>query len=380
MKILYLSSGATIHDEQFLNKFGTSRHEFCFASMHRHLRPMPEGIPYHYLGGDDRSIPGTAGRAFLAARMLSRLRTLVRRWRPDLIHAGPVNTAAPLAVALGFRPLLLMPWGSDVLVFPGKSLTTRLIVRHTLRQAALITCDARIVRDRIVQLASYPAEKIVIFPWGIDLERFQPRATDRERVRAELGLGGGPVIFMNRTFRPIYGVEYFLRALPSLLARWPDAVVVLAGDGPSKDALISLASDLGLSARIKFVGVVDNALMPGLLNAADVYVSSSLSDGTSISLLEAMACGLPVVLSDLPSNREWVDGGQNGLLVAPRDSQGLADAISRLLDDPSLRQAMGRRNVEITRERADWDRNYAQLEGMFDRIGPRARRGVLVGS
>lgn len=377
MRILYFSSGASLHDEQFLQKFSTSQYNFCFASMHHHPRPVPGGIPYHYLGGDDRPLPGQLGRAFAALNVAKRLRALIRSWKPDLIHTGPVNTAGALAAAIGFRPLLLMPWGSDVLLVPRKSLAGRLLVRHTLKQAILITCDARVVRDRIVELASYPPERIVIIPWGVDLARFHPSPTSRLAMRAELGLRDGPVIVMNRTFKPVYGVEYFLRGLPRLLTRFPDTSIVLAGDGPLKERLTAVARDLGLSAQIKFIGVVENSRMPKLLNAADVYVSSSLSDGTSISLLEAMACGLPVVVTDLPANREWVDHGRNGLIVPARDSDNLTDAIAQLLENPTLAQTMGQRNIEISRERADWDRNYERLEDMFESINAGVRHGVL---
>lgn len=377
MRILYFSSGTSIHDDQFLKKFSASRHRFCFASMHHHRQSVPAEIPYQYLGGDDRQLPGQAGRALAAVQMLRRLRALVRTWKPDLIHAGPVNTAGPLAVATGFRPLLLMPWGTDVLIVPNKSLPGRMIVRHTLRQAALITCDARVVRDRVVELAGYPAEKIVIFPWGIDLERFQPCESERQAARAEVGVAEGPVVLMNRSFKPIYGIEFFLRAIPRLLAKIPKVSVIIAGDGPLRASLVTLADELGVSSRTRFIGAVDNSRMPRLLHAADVYVSSSLSDGTSISLLEAMACGLPVVVSDLPANREWVETGRNGVLVSPGDSETLADAIERVLADPTLGRTMGQRNLEVARERANWNRNYEKLEEMFDTIGDRLHQGAL---
>jgi len=377
LRILYFSSGSSVHDDQFLKKFSTSRHTFCFASMHVHPLSVPAGIPYHYLGGDERRLPGQAGRALAAVQMFRRVRDLVRTWKPDLIHAGPANTAGAIAAAIGFRPLLLMPWGTDILIVPRQSLFGRLIVRRTINRADLITCDARVVRDRIVELTGYPPDKIVVFPWGIDLERFEPRESARQTARAALGLTEGPVILMNRAHKPVYGIEFFLRALPRVLARVPEATAVIAGDGPLRESLISLARELGLSSRARFVGAVDNPSMPSLLHASNVYVSSSLSDGTSVSLLEAMACGLPVVVSDLPSNREWVEPERGGLLVPPRDVDSLADAMVRVLTDHELSRAMGRRNLEIARERADWNRNYAMLEEMYDTLGSRLQQGAL---
>ncbi len=124
----------------------------------------------------------------------------------------------------------------------------------------------------------------------------------------------------------------------------------------------------GLEGVVRFVGAVAPEQMPAWLRAADVYVSNSWSDGASLSLLEAMACGLPAVVTDVPALLEWVSDGVNGLVVRRGDSLGLADAILRLLADEPLRRRMGQQNAAIAAARADWTANFQRLEAIYQQL------------
>ena len=170
---------------------------------------------------------------------------------------------------------------------------------------------------------------------------------------------------MNRSFAPVYGIEYFLRSLTKVAKAVPDARVLLIGSGPLETTFRALVKELGIENMVKFLGFVANEELPAYLNAADLYVSSSLSDGTSVSLLEAMACGLPVVVTDVPSILEWVENGINGLVCPRRDSDSLAKAIITLLRDERTAAKMGKKNLEIAEQRADWNKNFKMLEKMY---------------
>jgi glycosyltransferase involved in cell wall biosynthesis len=166
---------------------------------------------------------------------------------------------------------------------------------------------------------------------------------------------------MDRAFKPIYGVDDFIRAVPRLSSRLPDVVIALVGDGPLEGQFRELASELGVTRSIHFVGSVPSGELASLLNASDVYVSSSLSDGTSLSLLEALACGLPAVVTDVPANLEWIEDGLNGRLVPRHSPAALADAVVDLICNPSQRLRMRQANLDLARARADWEKNFAQL-------------------
>ena len=123
-----------------------------------------------------------------------------------------------------------------------------------------------------------------------------------------------------------------------------------------------------LTRYVHFAGFIDNNELSKFLAAADVYISSSLTDGTSLSLLEAMSCGLPIIVTDIPSNREWITNGKNGFLVQRKDPKVLSDKIIQLLKDKALMKMFGERNYQISKERADWDKNFIKLEKIYKKL------------
>src|ERR1051325_8853856 len=158
----------------------------------------------------------------------------------------------------------------------------------------MITCDCEAVKRKIIEISGYPSDKIVVFPWGVDLGLFRPEE-NKAALKSDLGVGDRPVIITTRTLSPVYGIEYFLRALPDVLRVHPRALALVVGTGPLDRQMRDLATSLGLRDHVHFAGNVPNEKLPRYLNAADIYVSPSLSDGTSLCLLEALACGLPGV-------------------------------------------------------------------------------------
>jgi glycosyltransferase involved in cell wall biosynthesis len=328
-----------------------------------------QGVRSYYLGFDDpQEAAGGFRELYRAWRTFVRFRRLLRELRPDIVHAGYLKTAGLLGATSGFHPLLLMPFGSDVLIFPWQSRFNRMVARYVIRKADAICCDAAVVRQQIVKIAHYPNEKILVFPWGVDLKVFRPHPGERERLRCQLGLQGSQVVLMNRAFKPIYGIEYFLQALPGVISTLPQVRVLLIGEGPLNSALRNLVSEQRLDDVVRFVGAVRNEEMASYLNAADLYVSSSLSDGTSISLLEAMGCGLPAVVTDVPGNLEWVQPGMSGLVVPRRDSRKLAEAIVQVLSDRDLARRMAETGAEVVAQRADWDRSVGSLERLYGEL------------
>lgn len=165
--------------------------------------------------------------------------------------------------------------------------------------------------------------------------------------------------------KPLYGHAYFIEALPHIIAAEPLTRVIFVGSGELEPSFRRRLVELGLEEYVYFAGFVNGPAMAEYLNAADVYISASLSDGTSCSLLEAMACHLPVVVTDLPANREWVKDGVNGYLVPTENPAAVAERIIELLGNEPLQAEMGARNLEIAQERADWERNFTTLEEIY---------------
>lgn len=362
MKIAYLSRGHTIYDRRFLEKMVERGYEPYLISYFSAEVVRVKGVTT--LHCDIRSLPFSH---LTWLQISCHLRKLLREIQPDVLHSEWITDHGFYGALSGFHPTLSMPKGSDILVQPDESRIAKMIARFTLNRADKITCDCQLVKDKIIKLTGCSPEKIVIFPWGIDLGIFN-HSNEPSPIRKRLGWEDNEILIMNRWFYPIYGVEYFIESLPVVVQQRPKARVILIGEGILEDTFKKRISELGLDDYVHFACRVNEAEMAAYLNAADVYVTTSLSDGTSCSMLEAMACGLPVVVSDAPVYYEWVDDGVNGFIIPRKDSFALADRLVELLGNRALRREMGKRNLTVAKERADWEKNFDVLEDIYQKL------------
>jgi glycosyltransferase involved in cell wall biosynthesis len=203
----------------------------------------------------------------------------------------------------------------------------------------------------------------------VNLDIFKPDPLARAKTRQIFGFDeNAEVMITTRWLDALYGVGDFIRALPRVFEQRPNAAALIVGSGSQREQLESLTHSLGIADRVKFAGPVSNNDLPQYLNAADLYVSPSHSDGTSLSLLEAMGCGLPVAVTDIDSIREWVVDGDNGRLVPIGDSGKMAEAIIELFSDPAMLRRAADNNLAQAQTRANWDRNFEILESMYERL------------
>ena len=253
------------------------------------------------------------------------IRALIRRWSPRVVHAHQANSVGWHAVraAQGSGvPVLLTLWGSDVLTTPSLSPLHRWMVRRALCGASAWSADARMVleaADALTTKRHAPAMHAWI-PIGID-EPAAPADPSRQERR----------LLSCRLHKPLYRIDAILRAFARLPARCADWTLEVAATGPESPALKALAAELGVAGRVEFSGMLSPQALAQSYRRAALFVSVPLSDGTAVSLLEAMAAGCVPVLSDLPANREWVVDGLNGFLA--RDVDALDPVLTQAIDE-----------------------------------------------
>jgi len=265
---------------------------------------------------------------------------------PDIVHAHYVTSYGTLAARCGRHPLVMTAWGSDLLVTPRRNALLHWLTGWTLRRADLVTGDSL---DLVAAIDAYrPRQPAVRIHWGADTTRFQPAPwADKP------GFG----IASLRAWDDNYRIHTIVAALGRLLAADPDVPVHLhlLGGGPREAALRTQVRTLGLQDHVTFHGRVGDAEMQAVLAQCKVSVSVPLSDATSVAMLESMACGLPVLASDLPANREWL--GDNDGLWVPADADAapdaddaaaaaLAGALQALKRDEARARRLGQRNLE----------------------------------
>ena len=297
---------------------------------------------------------------------LYQVRRLVKRIKPDILDAHYIGIPAYLGVVSGFRPLAYNAWGSDILIDIDESRLRKYITKYSLKKAALVTCTSPQLKDRLEELGIAPNRVKVAF-LGVETNIFSPEYRD-ETLIGELGIANSPIVISTRNLKPVYNLEMLISAIPLVLKEIPEAIFIFAGHGEQRNYLEGLANDLGISDSIRFIGHITHNMLPKYLASSDVFISVSLSDGTPQSLLEAMACGLPAVVSDIPANRLWIEDGGNGFLVPIGDHQMLADKISYLLKNRDIREKFGTLNREKAKERAEYENQMSKIETMYKEL------------
>jgi len=307
-------------------------------------------------------IPGFLPDALRYPLAALSLRRIARRFAPRVTSAHFVPNYGLMAVLTGTRRWVLSTWGSDVMTDPGKSPFHRARAQAVLLRAPFITSDAVVMTERIRSFG-VPAERILTFPYGVDPALFHAAAAPP---------AGGPRILTNRKLESLYQVETVIDAFAAVREALPDATLTVAGDGEAREALARRAARSPAASGITFVGAVDHARMPQLLRDHHVYVSTSPHDTTSVSLLEAMASGLFPVVTDIPANREWIEDGANGRIVAAGEATRLAVALIDAWRDTALRARAAATNQEIIRLRGTWDEAMRPAGELFDAMCDRS--------
>ncbi len=336
---------------------------FADSSFQYESRPFPEKINKLPPLLKNKDAPGI----FEWARLIFRFRERVRESKPDLIHAGPVQTGAFVASICKSTPLLVVSWGSDVLVFPDKNRWMRWITKFTLKRADMVLGDCDAVRERVLSLSPLRDEQVVFFPWGIDVQQFTPRKS-KIGLRKKLNWENFFVVISTRAFEPIHGPFVFLEAIKRAKKSRSNIRVIMLGDGSLRSRVEKFIDENELARYIHLPGQMPNHQLVDYFNEADLYVSATFSDGTSVSLLEAMGCGLPVVVVDEYGNREWVAPGKNGWLYPSGDAEILGETILQAYQKRREREKMSLENRMLVEKQANWTKNVVQLFDAYDRL------------
>jgi L-malate glycosyltransferase len=375
MRILFLVCSVTDHDEKFVRNLSAAGHDTCIFSFHqRQVDPRLASLPHISVEAVPlRFMPKV--QRFMPIHLLPRLRACIKRFRPDVIHSGNTWNESFLGALSGFHPLLVMPYGSDVLLDTQRNPWFAFANRKVFREADWVTCDAEHVKKKLIADFNYPAEKITVIPWGIDVEAIaRGRNADRDAERKKIGWDDKFIVIMTRNHEPVYGIDVFLKGMAAACAMNKDLRVIMIGGGSLSAEMKALAGSLGLTDVIRWTGKIPREQLLRYLYASDLYVSTSHSDGTSVSLLEAMAAGLSALLTDVPSNLEWIRDGENGRIVPRGDDAAVGTAVLALAADPGQNAQCGQRNLEIVRARGDWAGNFRMIEDIYQRLSSGAAK------
>ncbi|MCU0850994.1 MAG: glycosyltransferase family 4 protein [Candidatus Thermoplasmatota archaeon] len=289
---------------------------------------------------------------------------ILRRLKPQVIIAHYASGTETFAAALSHQhPFIVIAWGSDIAIDPEKSKILKTEVKYVLRKADIVHTGDQFGKERLMQLGCNE-QKIFVQPWGVDVEIFEKNIATKKPCKF--------VILSANRWEPSHHVDVLIKAVPSVVKEKEDTQFILLGGGIQEEELKILSKTLGIEKHINFIGHIDHQEIPQYLFNTDILVDTDIvgnnaGAGIGVINLEAMICGVPILLSEREylknrgkslRNESWYCS----LIYQPGDSIDLSKKILELLNDESLRKKISEREKKIAYEIGDWNKNMEKLE------------------
>ena len=358
MRLAFLSIGRHIHTERWIRWFAERGHE-C------HLLTVQPGEVPGVVVHDIRA--GCGPKPLRYAASLRRVKAVLGQVRPHLLNTHFLTGYGYWGHFSGFHPNVLTVWGDDIYQTPHESMLKRWLAERALRSCDALTGDSVDILRAAVALGA-DGDRAFRVLWGVDFDRFRPAdATAWRRVQ---GFDPQDVVYFSpRSFtQAYYNIDVVIAACARVMARESRARFLFSGYEGDPAPFWKQARAAGIGERTVFLGRIPHDEFATALNAADVFVSVPSVDATAVSLLEAMSCGRPIIVSRLASSCEWIEDGGSGRVVAPRDEADLAAAMLDYAGDPSLRSRTGAAARATARREASFDGNMAHVDAIFRRL------------
>ncbi len=280
----------------------------------------------------------------------------IKKEKPGIVHAHWIIpqgfVAAVVKKLFNFRfKLVITSHAGDVFILKNRFL--RFFAGFALKSADAVTANSSYTAAAVKKICN---SDVSVIPMGVDLQRFS-KAVAAASVRKKYGK---PVILFVGRLAEKKGVSYLISAMPVVAKKYPDATLLIIGNGPEKSNLVALAGKLQVHRSIRFLGGIPNSELPKYYSAADVFVLPSIiaksgdTEGLGVVLLEALASGVPVVASAVGGISDVIISGKTGILVPQKDSSTLAAAIVNLLKNKSLRKQLVRNGKSHVKSNYSW--------------------------
>jgi len=286
-----------------------------------------------------------------SSKTISKLRHIIEVEKPDIIHVHQANAYAYVTLKAAKKsnvPLVITAWGSDVLLVPKMGLLYRKMAQYVINHCNYFTVDSDSMTEAIKEMRRSDGATIINANFGVSVNSSE---ADREEV-----------IYSNRNHEQLYRIDEIIKAFAEFVKDNPTWKLIVGGRGSQTDELKNLVDQLDINAKVDFVGFTPKSELQDLYAKARVYVSIPESDGTSISLLEALMAGCYPVVSDLKANKEWIRDGENGRVV----SGDLHDMFNELavIDFEKVEDI----NRELAMKRASKEANKDKFYSLYNKM------------
>ncbi|WP_392454662.1 glycosyltransferase [Chryseomicrobium aureum] len=351
MKVALFGPSKSIHTHKWAVYFKNQGHEVKVITFANHFsKENAQEV-------DTITLPETKGGKLGYLLTVPALKGILQSWKPDIFHAHFISSYGFVGALTGYKPFFVSVWGKDIFDFPKSSGINRKIIEFTLARANVVMSTSHIMAK---ETNLYTNKKIWVTPFGVDTTKFRPALMQQEKSEQ---LRVGTV----KALSDKYGIADLVKGFASLHTRFPESELVIAGDGPQRKEYEELASSLGIADAVTFMGKIPHDQVPLTIQSMDIFAvpSTENSESFGVAAVEAMACGVPVVVSNVGGLPEVVVAGETGIVIDKESPDQLAEALIRLATSSELRGTMSRQGVEHVAKHYDWIKNANYMESLY---------------
>ena len=363
MKLFMMSDASNVHTQRWVSALAGRGMEIMLFSL------SVKGVEFYdkfknvtcvSFGYDSLTKKKCGGNTFSKLKYLNTLGFIkkhIKEFAPDFVHAHFASSYGLLGALAGKHPYIISMWGSDVYYFPRISPLHRWILKYNLSCADVVLSTSHVMS---AETKLYTNKEPLITPFGVDIEKFSPMEVNRD--------GDEIVIGTVKTLLPVYGIDVLIKSFALVKKALPGKKLrlIIAGEGKEKESLEALCVELGVRENVDFVGRIANDKVPEFISRMDVFVALSRNESFGVAVLEAMACGVPVVVSDADGFREVVKDGVTGYIVPREDAKAAADRILTLLNDASMARTMGQEGRKHVVENYNWEASVDTMMRVYE--------------
>lgn len=298
---------------------------------------------------------------------INRVKTIVKYEHPDIINAHFITEDGWYGALSGFHPVVLTAYGSDIYISPVNSRFYRFMNKMACSRSDRIIVDSKDQKKQLERLRIDP-HKISVIHYGVDFnayQRSQPSSLGALRKKWKIHRNDFVLLSM-RHLHPLYNIDKIIEAFDLFHKTVARSRLIILGDGPDQYNLKNTVRMKNLNGKVHFTGLVRDVLP--YIRLSEAVISIPNTDGMPLSVLEAMAAGKPVIVSDLPSLREIVAGNINGYRIKINHTQ-IVKSLLKLYKNRSVRKEMGRCNRILIRNKYDFPEQMTKIETLFSKTG-----------
>lgn len=355
MKICYIADAVSIHIIDWVQFFAKRGHE---VSLITDTDNRIEGVNVINIGDclPKIRVPGISAMLQIL-RKAKKIKENLKIINPHILHAHYATNYGFLAALANFHPFVLTCHGSDILVDFDKSRLESFFIRYTLRKADIVTLPSEQMKKRIIRTEINP-NKIYQIQYGVNTEQFKFHKKDFKQI----------VAISTRALYYKYRLDVLINAIPKVLNQFNNVEFQIIGEGDEKPALIHLCKQLNIQNSIKFLGFIAHDDIPKYYKKPQIYITTSPSDGISISLLEAFASGCYPIVPDNASNRQIKNAGFNLALYEINNPVSLANSIIKVIENVSSLLEKIRKNRETTERQFSRSINMEVVNSIYEKF------------